>query len=228
MLLMIAVISAGMPVFTQKTGLSQKYGFAMKMLCAGLYLLTGLLAATAFKTGTLYTFLILTALLCGALGDFFLSYKQEKYFLSGVVFFALGHGVYSIAFLTAGEYKAIHHIIPVSVFAVLMALLLFVFAKTKLKLGKLQMPLLVYGAILFFFFAGAVTKGVVAATAGNLPFGLILIAGALLFIASDLMLGVQIGGVKLPKLLHHAVSYTYFPAQTLFALSIFFQSLMKG
>ena len=227
-LFLVCVLSAGMPVLVQRTGLSGKYGFKMKMLCAGMYLLTGALAAITFSAGSLYTFLILAALLCGVLGDFLLSYKNERYFLLGVIFFALGHVVYSIAFLAAGEHKAVAHIIPVAVFSVVMAFLLFLLAKAKLRLGKLQLPLLLYGTVLFFFFACAVTKGVMAISAGNLFFGLLLMAGAVLFIASDMMLGVQIGGVKLPKLLRHMVSYTYFPAQTLFALSIFFQTLING
>ena len=180
------------------------------------------------SAGTLYTALLLAALLCGVLGDFFLSYKHEKYFLFGVIFFALGHVAYSSAFLAAGEYKVIVHIIPVAAFSVATALLLFVFAKAKLKLGKLQVPLLIYAAVLFFFFACAVAKGALALTAGNQPFGLLLLAGATLFIASDMMLGLQIGGIKMPNILRHAVSYTYFPAQTLFAVSIFFQSLMNA
>ncbi len=227
-LFLFAVLSAGCPVLTQKTGLTKKHGFGMKMLCAGMYFCTGLLAAIAGSTITLYTALLLAGLLFGVLGDFFLSYRNEKYFLLGVIFFALGHVVYSIAFLTAGEYKALPYIIPVAVFAVVSALVLFAVAKAKLSLGKLQLPLLIYAAVLFFFFACAVTKGVLACKAGNFFFGLVLIAGALLFIASDLMLGVQIGGVKLPKLLRHAVSYTYFPAQTLFALSIFLQIFLNG
>ncbi len=226
-LLIVAAFAALMPVLVQKTGLSAKYGFSMKMLCAFMYLATGVLAAVAYNAATLYTCFVFAALLFGVLGDFFISYKQDKYFLSGVLFFALGHIVYSIAFLGAGAYKAVQHIIPVAAVSVCIALFLFVIMKTRLQLGKLQIPLVIYAAILFFFFACAVTKGILAFAAGNLPFGLLVMAGGVLFIASDLMLGMRIGGVKLPKPLRHAVSYTYFPAQTLFALSIFFQTIIN-
>ncbi len=221
--LIFAAFSALMPVITQKTGLSSKYGFKIKMLCAFMYLATGVLSAVALYRVTLYSLLILTALIFGVLGDFFLSYKEDRYFPVGILFFALGHIVYSVTFLLVGEMRAIDYIVPVLILTMIMFIPIVFIIKVKIDLGKLEIPILIYGLILLFFFVCGVTKGIIAIRAGNLSFGLCMILGASLFIASDIMLGLKSGGMELPEILRHAVTYTYFPAQTLFALSIYFQ-----
>ena len=83
--------------------------------------------------------------------------------------------------------------------------------------------LLIYAPVLIFSFACAVINGVIAMGEGDFAFGLCLIWGGSMFFASDIMIGVGKGGVKRPPFLHYAVSYTYFAAQALFALSILFQ-----
>jgi len=221
--LIFAVISSLMPVITQKTGLSAKYGFKMKMLCAFMYLVTGVLSAVAVCRATVYSLLILVALISGVLGDFFLSYNGDKYFPVGVLFFALGHIVYSVTFLFVGEMRAIDYIVPVLIMTVILFIPIVFIIKAKIDLGKLEILILIYGLILLFFFVCGVAKGIIAIRNGNLSFGLCMLLGASLFIASDIMLGLKSGGMKLPKIFRHAVTYTYFPAQTFFALSIYFQ-----
>lgn len=221
--LIFAVFSALMPVITQKTGLSSKYGFKIKMLCAFMYLITGVLSAAAVYRATVYSLLILVALISGVLGDFFLSFKEDKYFPVGVLFFALGHIVYSVTFLFVGEMRAINYIVPVLIMTVILFIPIVFIIKAKIDLGKLEILILIYGLILLFFFVCGVAKGIIAIRNDNRSFGLCMLLGASLFIASDIMLGLKSGGMKLPKILRHAVTYTYFPAQTLFALSILFQ-----
>jgi uncharacterized membrane protein YhhN len=221
--LFVAFVSAIMPVITQKTGLSSKYSFKMKMFCALMYVATGILSAVLFAGVTDYSLLILGALVSGFLGDFFLSYKNDRYFPVGMAFFALGHIVYISTFLVAGNYEIIGSVIYIIISAVILFVPVAYVVKTKINTGKLKLPVLVYGFILVLFFVCSITKGIYAVSSGNLSYGLCMIAGAVLFIASDIMLGLRTGGLKLPKILRHAVSYTYFPAQTLFALSIYFQ-----
>lgn len=221
--LIFALISSLMPVITQKTGLSSKYGFKIKMLCAFMYLVTGVISVAAIYSVTQYSFFILGALVSGVLGDFFLSYKEDKYFPVGVLFFALGHIVYSVTFLLVGEMKAIDYIVPVLILTVIMFIPVIYIIKVKINLGKMEIPLLIYGLLLLFSFACGVAKGVLAIKNGIISLGLCIISGAVLFVISDIMLGLKSGGMKLPKFLRHAVTYTYFPAQTLFALSICFQ-----
>lgn len=218
-----AVITALLPVITQKTGLSEKYGFKMKMLCAFMYLITGVVSAVSLYETTAYSVLMLGALVFGLLGDFFLEYKAKKHFPLGVVFFALGHIVYSVTFLCVGNYKALSHIeIVVGITLVLTAVVL-IFAKVKLSLKSKKKLILAYAPVLIFAFASALVSGILAMSVANLSYGLCLIFGGVLFFASDIMIGVGKGGIKRPKLLQNAVSYTYFAAQALFALSIYFQ-----
>lgn len=220
--LIFAAFSVSMPVITQKTGLSEKYGFKMKMLCAIMYLITGILSAVSLYRITAYSLMILGALLFGVLGDFFLSYKNDKYFPVGMAFFALGHIAYIITFLCIGGENAVKYVIPVFGVAVIQYLPLFLIIR-RLKFKKYRELMLIYGAVLVFFFSCAFVMGCVCAYCGNLSLCLCLVFGGALFFASDLMIGLGKGGIKRPAFLQNAVSYTYFAAQTLFALSIYFQ-----
>lgn len=218
-----AVITILLPFVTQKTGLSKKYGFPLKMLCAFLYLITGAFSAIAFGSVTEYSLMVLGGLILGMLGDFYLEYKAKRFFPVGVVFFALGHIVYSLTFLFIGAYKASAHISAVLVITVSLTVAIVALAKTKLKLKGKKNLLLIYAPVLIFSFACALVKGAVEINEGNVLFALCLVAGGTLFFASDIMIGVGKGGIKRPKLLRNAVSYTYFAAQAMFALSILFQ-----
>ena len=101
--LISAVITVLIPIISQKSGLSKKYGFPLKMLSACLYLVTGILSAVSSGVVTEYSTMILSGLIFGILGDFFLEYKSKKLFPLGAVFFALGHIVYSFTFLFIGD-----------------------------------------------------------------------------------------------------------------------------
>ena len=221
--LIFATLAILMPFVTQKTGLSKKYGFPLKMLCACLYLITGILSAVCLGRVTEYSAMILGGLVFGILGDFFLEYKRKKFFPLGAVFFALGHIVYSCTFLFIGDYKAVSHIWAVLGMTVAVTAMIFAFAKAKLRLKGKKKMIMIYAPVLIFSFACAVVKGAIAISEGAFAFGLCLIWGGSMFFASDIMIGVGKGETKRPKILHYAVSYTYFAAQALFALSILFQ-----
>lgn len=221
--LIFAAAAIIMPVVSQKTGLSKKYGFPLKMLCAVFYLATGIFSAFVADSITDYSLMILAALAFGVLGDFFLEFKKKKFFPLGAVLFALGHIIYSVAFLTVGNNKALPYIGAVLGITLAVTAVVFAFAKTKLKLKGKKIMILAYAPVLVFSFACAAVRGVLELQNGEILLGLCLVAGGTLFFASDIMIGVGKGGIKRPKILHNAVSYTYFAAQALFALSILFQ-----
>lgn len=221
--IMFALLSALMPVITQKTGLSVRYGFRIKMLCAFMYTATGLIAALAVGKAAPYSLLILGALVLGVLGDFFLEYKAKKLFPVGALFFALGHIVYSLTFLFEGEINASSYIAAVVAVTAAVTLLIIAFAKAKLKLTGKKKLILAYVPVLVFAFVCALFKGIAAIKAGNFSLGACLIFGGTLFLVSDAMIGIGKGGLQRPAFLHNAVTYTYFAAQSLFALSIYFQ-----
>lgn len=218
-----SVITVLLPIISQKSGLSKKYGFPFKMLCAGLYLVTGIISTVSRGSVNEYSAMILSGLIFGILGDFFLDYKSKKLFPLGAVFFALGHIVYSVTFLFIGNHKAVSCICAVIGMSLAVTAIIFAFAEAKLHLKGKKKFIIIYAPVLIFSFACAVVKGALALSAGSYAFGLCLIWGGSMFFASDIMIGVGKGGVKRPKPLHYAVSYTYFTAQALFALSILFQ-----
>ena len=224
LLLILCPISALMPVITQKSGLSMKKPLGMKMLCVFLFLLVGLVSFLSQDYICSYSVGIMSALILGAIGDFILGYKNGKFMIPGAIFFSVGHIVYSITLIYLGEDSAEKYILWVLLLTFVLVVALLVFSKLRLKLlGKKLVLLIAYGTILVIFFTCAIIRGVVAIKSGAIMLGLCLISGGALFSFSDLLIGAKLGGMKRPKILHYAVSYTYFVAQTLFALSILLQ-----
>lgn len=223
LLFALVILSFLMPVAVNKKLFPKMNGLQTKMLCAFMYILVGLGSILCFSGEVKYAVFLFAALIFGFLGDFFLSWRNEKYFLFGVLFFGIGHIVYIITFMLIGSSALKEYFyIPVIITAVLAVLLIFAIKLSKIKIKREQKPVLLYGIILFFSFSAGVSRGINALITGEIPLGICLVAGSTLFIISDVFLGVGMVGIKLPKIFNHAVSYTYFPAQTLLALSIFF------
>ena len=65
----------------------KKNSLRAKMLCSSLFVLTGVFASLAYGIKTDYSVLIISALIFGLLGDFFLDWKKHDTFLLGVLFF---------------------------------------------------------------------------------------------------------------------------------------------
>ena len=64
----------------------RKHSLKAKILCSFLFVLTGLFAAFAYGAKTEYSVLMLSALVFGLLGDFFLDWKKYNTFFIGVLF----------------------------------------------------------------------------------------------------------------------------------------------
>ena len=220
LLLILFPLSVIMPVITQKAGLSKKRPLEMKMLCVALFLSVGFLSLFMREDIRPYSIGILSALISGAIGDFLLAYKKGKNFIIGAVFFSVGHLIYSFTFLTLGTLSVRTYIIPVIVIGAVLTALLLIFTKRKIKLQNNRPAFIAYGINLILFLTCAVVRGASAIADKNIFFGLCLIAGGVLFSFSDMLIGAKLGGMRRPKILHYAVSYTYFSAQTLLALSI--------
>ena len=216
-------LSVFMPVITQKAGLSKKRPLGMKMLCVALFLSVGFLALFIREDIRPYSIGILSALISGAIGDFLLAYKKGKNFILGAVFFSIGHLIYSFTFLTLGTLSVKSYIVPVAVISAILTIMLLIFTKRKIRLENNRLLFIAYGIILILFLTCAVVRGVSAITEKNIIFALCLIAGGVLFSFSDMLIGAKLGGMRRPKIFHYAVSYTYFSAQTLLALSILFE-----
>lgn len=165
---------------------------------------TGSVAALALAApGFAAPMLIVAGLALGALGDFFLSRPGEKAFLAGMGAFAAGHLAYAAEFLVPGTLP------PLFPALVLLAL----GASTELWLaprtGALRWPVRFYVGVITLMALAALTLG---------PDRQIALFGAVLFVASDLLLSLDLFVVKSPalnRLLSHALWAAYWSGQAL-------------
>ena len=95
--IIFCVLTAVFTVFSQFLDVFKKKPLHSKMLCSALFLLTGISAMII--THSSYSILITVALFFGLLGDFWLDYKKSKYFMTGVLFFSIGHLIYLYTFI---------------------------------------------------------------------------------------------------------------------------------
>jgi len=117
------------------------------------------------------------ALGLGAVGDFFLSRDPKSGFLPGLAAFALGHAIYiAVLWPLAGSVPVVPVLVLASVSAVLLVRLWPV-------LGDLRLPVAIYAGL-------SVALGALALA---LPDAAVWItAGALAFIASDIVLAIEL------------------------------------
>ncbi len=203
--------------------LFKKHSLKAKMLCSSLFVLTGVFAALAYGVKTDYSVLMLSALFLGLLGDFFLDWKKYNTFFIGVLFFSIGHLIYVYSFITMET-----SLKPYTVHIVVIYILVILAGIAHIKMDKIKFPgkykiMLVYSFILITSFVFATVRGMDSISNGNKPFGIMLLLSGALFMISDAFLASQLFGK--PKLKNTAffVAIFYFPAQTLFALSICYQ-----
>jgi alkenylglycerophosphocholine hydrolase len=156
-----------------------------------------------------YKTLILAGLLASLAGDVFLM-LDKRWFAAGLGGFLLAHVFYILAFKPAPDRPAtMGTLLPFLVFGLLM------FRTLAPNLGKLKLPVLVYVA--------AITVMAWFAAARFIEIGgwrtLAALAGAMLFLASDAVLGYA-RFVKDFASAQLFILGAYFPAQLLIALSI--------
>lgn len=212
----ITVLSQFLPFFKKKP-------LHSKMLCSSLFFLTGISAAVA-KDFTSYSLLMIAALFFGLLGDFWLDYKQSRYFMTGVLFFSIGHLIYLYTFIIHCQPSLLTYwkqillgFLGLCVAAVLEVII------DKIRFPKGRRIMILYSFLLMFSFIFAVSRGVVSIINGNTEFGYCLVAAGGLFLLSDTFLAVSLYGKPKLRCNDKLVALTYFPAQALFALSILFK-----
>lgn len=158
-------------------------GAAVKTASTGLLALAVLLSAP----DTPWFWLIPVGLAFGALGDLFLALKGERFFLAGVAAFGLGHVAYAGAFLLRAQTLGFDglSIGEGAVLAALLGLLVSTEVWLAPRAGGLRWPVRIYVGLI----------GLMGIAAILLPSGPGLSAlrvGALFFVASDLMLSIQL------------------------------------
>ncbi|MBQ2848004.1 MAG: lysoplasmalogenase [Clostridia bacterium] len=220
---LFAALTVIFTLLYQLSPLFKKKPLLSKMISSSCFVLTGVTAA--IKSGnSVFSYCMLAALFLCLLGDFFLDFKNGKTFLTGVLFFSLGHLTYISSFLKILTPSLMPHFR----YMVILFFGVIVCAVLHIKMDKISFPgkykiMYLYSLLLIISFVVSATRGFVAAMNGNHSFGICLMLGGALFMVSDAFLGSQLFGKPKAKNTGLWVAVTYFPAQALFALSILFQ-----
>ncbi|WBU58901.1 lysoplasmalogenase [Paracoccus albus] len=146
---------------------------------------------------------IALGLLAGAVGDYFLARQGDRFFLAGVFAFALGHPCYAVWMFTPEH--AAHALWAIAVAALAISAEYWLLPRT----GELKLPVRIYVWIIT----------AMAAAAATLPAGhSVAIAGAALFVISDLLLALRLfvaSEASRQRLLSQMVWPAYFIGQVL-------------
>lgn len=220
--IILCVLTAVVTVFSQFLPVFNKKPLLSKMLCSSLFLATGISVAIAVGFSA-YSLLMLAALFFGWLGDFWLDYKNSRYFMTGVLFFSIGHLIYLYTFILHRQPSlwVYRKQILLGFLALCVAAVLEVIID-KIRFPKGRRIMILYSFLLMFSFIFAVSRGTVSIINGEKNFGLCLVAAGGLFLLSDTFLAVSLYGKPKLKCNDKLVALTYFPAQALFGLSILF------
>lgn len=196
---------------------------ALKAACTTMIVLAAVIgAAGAPAQARLYVILVAAGLVFGLVGDVVICQEAPGGFLSGMLYFALGHLCYIAAFLGVTK----HVVWAVPVFIVIYLALVFAVRGQRAKLEGLYVPVLIYGAII----------AAMVSLSATMPFsekrGWVLLLGAALFAVSDGILAYGLvkkrGSARMGMLASGASNpvdsfglYCYFIGQSLFAVSIY-------
>ena len=208
----------------------RKKQLAIKCVCSGWFIVTGVAAALFAGKFSTYVLFVLLGLAASFWGDFFLQVEnQERYFVVGVFCFMAAHVLYITAFSLAAS-----RLLPgrpflspwqAAALAVMIAGLLVMVVAARMKLGGLLVPGIMYIAAISLMFVKAASLGIFAFVTFPAQHGtaalIELCAGALLFVISDVVLVFMIFCGKNTLRMRAVNLYTYFIAQALFALSIY-------
>ncbi|MDD4315647.1 MAG: lysoplasmalogenase [Clostridia bacterium] len=200
--------------------------FLLKALASFSFMAMGLAAVSMLPRIENWHVCVLAALLCGLMGDVFLSTRGivkseyvEPLLLAGMLFFLIGHIIYIIVFLSLAK----SFIAWLAVFLAVIPIIIFLLIKRgAMSPSKAKLPVLVYSFIIGGMFLVALNYILKTRASAQ---AVIIFVGAILFMLSDLLLGFyNFGNFEKDSLKGHVVAFVYLPtyyiAQTLFALSM--------
>ncbi len=204
-----------------------------KMICSTAFVSIGVLSMIIADNKSTFAIMMLTGLVFGWLGDYFLHAKPTNtYFALGLVSFMLGHIVYIACYIrslpvVAPDYNMLN--IPEIITAVILLTVAIILAKkfnVEFSMKLLKFGVIVYTIILIIMFVKASSLGINYCLTGA-PYGalavIVLTLGSLCFVLSDATLGlILFGGQKRNKPLKVFNIVTYFAGQAMLASSILF------
>lgn len=219
-------------VKTKKAGY---IGLAAKMSASIPYLLAGIFGGLSSGAPASYFALIVTGLIFGVTGDFFLEYVtvRPKYkaaiFVAGLVAYMVGHMLYIVAAFSFAEPTILSLFIPITcAFVLAVTVIFYVAPACNLEFRRLSSVCFVYCFVLLLFVLSAVSVGVEHGF--TVPRILVLI-GSLVFVLSHAAMtrlffnkteNADLGYTPAPRSYYYFNNATLHLAQYLVALSLFF------
>ena len=166
--------------------------------------------------------LILLGLLAGLIGDLFLALRplrpkteDQNIIVAGMIAFSVGHIFYMGALFEFGQFSwwAI-------AFSLIATLMVYIFSgRMNFQMGITKWPMMIYSFLIFFMLGTTINFAVMSSLSTQ---AFILLLGAGLFVISDLLLApIYFLGVTDKRVI--AINLvTYYMAQLLIALSIYY------
>lgn len=174
--------------------------------------------------GKNYALLIFVGLLFSLIGDISLIFaidKQKrlgKFFIIGLSSFLITHIIYVTAFSIFDGFF-IQDIIVGSVLLIVVIVLFLIYNKKGEISDKIKIPTLIYMLVLAFMLTKALST--IQSTYFSDTQKLLIIIGAVMFVASDILLGIRYF-IKSRNSLRIALLLLYFNGQYLIALSCYY------
>lgn len=197
---------------------TQAYGLeiAMKTTASLCFVLAGVLGHIKNKTNRRFSLWIVFALVCSMAGDVLLAVDTNKglCFVVGVASFAAAHIMFAIAFCKASRIHKADIIAAVIVFGGLLALLLL----GNFEYGGLFPVIAGYAAVISFMTVKAVSLW--RHREGREVPVLMISVGAVLFLASDVVLLFWLFGIDTPRIVRTINLILYYTAQGLLSYSL--------
>ena len=205
---------------------------AAKMSCAVMYVVIGFLAAEASGGYNAYAALITTGAIFGALGDLTLNMDvNSNRFFVGLGSFLTGHIFYSASFgLMIGK---ITELTPLKIFLtaaaaiVLSSILVAAGRKHGLLPKKFFRPILLYVFSITAMLGFSLSLAIAIGSVRNIGAAVCVAAGAVMFVVSDAVLALRTFARDRFSINRFVNPLTYFPAQVLIGLSIYFVNLVN-
>lgn len=216
-----------------KRGGSAPLSVALKAASTTVIALTAIAGlAGARESMRSYAILVAAGLVLGLVGDIVICQPEPGGFLSGMIYFALGHLCYIGAFLQVST----HVVWAIPVFLIIYGGFLAVVARLARQFANMLIPTAIYGAVITAMLSLSATAPC------SLPGGYLLTAAAVLFAVSDGLLAYNTyssaGNTNELSFLRHCCSSfhqlsnksrpldwislcCYFIGQSLFAASVF-------
>ncbi|MFA6855882.1 MAG: lysoplasmalogenase [Treponema sp.] len=162
-----------------------------------------------------------TALACGTAGDIFLLSTDEKHFTAGALCFFTGHIFWIVQYSKAYTACSLRQVgIGIFCLTVLLAAVYSILGKPK---GLMGICTIVYSAVLCIL----VLTGTAAVYAFGTPSSGLYLAGALLFVVSDSLLGLSVMKKQF-FLSQFFIMTTYIAAQTLLTAAVILSQLQSA